>query len=311
MDNKDDKIRPVKTSGRKVVNKSYDWDDFDRRTGKKRAKNDNDTVEKKSSSIRLLSENEIKKRYQQQMRKQQLKMKRIRALLIFMSTVILVAILAFMTPIFNIRTISVSGNNIVTLEEIDAQIGSLVGENLFKTGSKEVKKRLKNIAYIDEAQITKRLFPPSVKVEVAECRPSGYISINGYNVVLNTELKVLDDKNRLSSEQIPEIKGAGNDKYTIGDIFKTDSSEKDEILSSLLKDLENLELISKVNEIDISKTTGIEFTYENRIKVLCGTQLDLERKLNLFRETILSNNIDENAKGTMDLTVTGKAVFDR
>ena len=46
MDNKDDKIRPVKTSGRKVVNKSYDWDDFDRRTGKKRAKNDNDTVEK-------------------------------------------------------------------------------------------------------------------------------------------------------------------------------------------------------------------------------------------------------------------------
>ena len=49
--------------------------------------------------------------------------------------------------------------------------------------------------------------------------------------------------------------------------------------------------------------------YQDRINGLCGTQLDLGRKLSLFRETILSNNISDKAKGTIDLTVTGKAVY--
>lgn len=308
MDKKDSKIRSVKTSGRKVIKSEYDWEEFDRRTSKtQRPQVHSENTDK---NIRLLTESEIKKRYQKQQKQKKLKMQRIRALLVFLSIIAFVIILVFMTPIFNIRSISVTGNQVVTLQEIDNCVNDLVGENLFKTGSETIKKRLNQIAYIEDASISKRIFPPSVKITITECKPAGYININGYKVIINSDLKVLDDKNNLSVEGIPEIIGTNTDKYTVGKTFETDSAEKNDILKSCLSLMEQTEIIHDVNTLDVSNTTGIEFVYQNRINVLCGTQLDLARKISLFRETIFSNNIAEDAKGTIDLTVTGKAVFD-
>lgn len=311
MDKKDSRVRPAKTSGRKVVKKEYDWDEFDRRTGNGRggSTSDEDAQPDGEKNIHLLTEKEIRQRYQRMQKQKRLKMQRIRALIIFLSAVIVVLILLFMTPVFNIRSISVTGNQIVTIEEFDAELGSLVGENLFKTGSGTITKRLHNIAYIDSVAVSKRIFPPSVKVTVTEHKPAGYININGYEVVVNSELKVLDDKNNLSTDGLPEITGVNTDKYTLGKQFETDNPDKTEILKTCLNVMEKTGIINDINSLDVSNMTGIEFIYQNRINVLCGTQLDLERKLNLFRETILSNNIAENAKGTIDLTVTGKAVY--
>ena len=305
--NKDkNKTRPVKTSGRKVVKKEYGWGEVEKKQGTKKSKRPDDGS---NSPIHLLSEEEIKNRYRRMQKEKELKAKRVRAILIFVCIIMLVVILAFMTPIFNIRTISVEGNSIVSVEEIDAQIGDLVGENLFRTGSSMIEKRLKNIAYVDEVSVSKRMFLPSVKVSIKECQPAGYIMVNGVELIINSELKILDDSNRLPTDNIPEITGLYTSEYDVGKTFESDESEKDEALRICLSQMEENGLIQSVNKIDIESITGIEFVYQDRINVLCGTQLDLGRKLSLFRETILSNNIGERAKGTIDLTVTGKAVY--
>lgn len=305
MDKDKNRKPPVKSSGRKVVRKDYNWEEFERRSGDR-------PINKKSTKqpkIQLLTDEEIKKRYRRQQREKEIKAMRMRALLVFLSCAMFVIILALMTPVFNIRSISVEGNEIVSIEEIDAQIGQLKGENLFRTGEKLIEKQLKNIAYVDEVSVSKRMFPPSVRVKITECQPSGFVTVNGVELIINSELKILDDSNRLSTDSIPEIKGMSISEYTVGKKLASDSSEKDEAIAICLSQMEQTGILPSVNSIDIENVTGIEFMYQNRINVLCGTQLDLNRKLNMFRETILSNNIAENAKGTIDLTVTGKAVY--
>lgn len=95
----------------------------------------------------------------------------------------------------------------------------------------------------------------------------------------------------------------------MGEFLTCENSEKTEILQTCLETLEKIDILNKVRDIDISETTGIKFRYDDRLDVLCGTQLDLERKLRLFKETVSNNNLAENAKGTIDLSVTGKAVY--
>ena len=50
-------------------------------------------------------------------KQQRLKIQRRRALLGFVLAVVLVSVLLFMTPIFNIRSVSVEGNVLVTAEQ--------------------------------------------------------------------------------------------------------------------------------------------------------------------------------------------------
>ena len=303
MDKKNNRPRSEKTSGRKVMNE-YDWEAFDRRTSMKPVKRE--TAE---PSVKLVSEAERKKRYKQQQKQQKLKIQRIRALMIFASAVIFMVILLFMTPLFNIREIAVSGNQVVTAEEMDAQIGNLVGENLFKTSGNTIVKRLKNIAYIEDVSVSKRLFPPSVKVVIKECRPAGYVGINGFNVVLNSELKVISDSNNIDVDNIPQISGVNTDSYKKGETFKTDSDEKTDALKTFLSSMERLEMIQDINYLDISSITDIEFRYQDRINVECGSSNSLERKLNLFKETVKSNNIAPDARGTLDLSIAGRATL--
>lgn len=77
----------------------------------------------------------------------------------------------------------------------------------------------------------------------------------------------------------------------------------------LLSTLEATGILDKVIEINVTDVTDITMNYDNRITVQCGTQLDLERKIRLFRETVMSNSLTENARGTMDLSESGKAIY--
>lgn len=255
------------------------------------------------------SELEQKQRYNKKQKQKRLKMKRIRAAVILLLIIVAVAALMLMTPLFNIRSITVEGNKYVTLQQIDEKVHDISRQNLFKVSSGNIKERLKSIAYIEDVDVAKKLFPPSVKITVKECIPAGYIVINGYEVVVDSQLKVLGDDNKFSSENIPEIKGMENDSYTVGKTFESANEEKQEVMVTCLKTMESTGIINKVDNIDISNLTGIKFRYDNRIDALCGTQLDLDRKIRLFRETVYSNSIAENAKGTVDLSITGKAVY--
>ncbi len=179
---------------------------------------------------------------------------------------------------------------------------------LFRSGRRKIRNTLKTIPYIDTVDVQKRLFPPSVKVTVTEYTPSAYIKIDGKTLLVNSELRVLTDTGN-NGETLPTVTGLTVTDYKLGEILKTDENEKFDITKISLSTLEATGILDKVIEINVTDVTDITMNYDNRITVQCGTQLDLERKIRLFRETVMSNSLTENARGTMDLSEPGKAIY--
>jgi len=56
--------------------------------------------------------------------------------------IIAILIVMFFTPLFNIRSVEITGNNKLTNEQIIVEVGELEGKNLFSTGG-GIKKKLK------------------------------------------------------------------------------------------------------------------------------------------------------------------------
>lgn len=304
MDENNRNIRVVKTGGRKVTKTTteYDWSRLEKRTLKEHKDVPERSVRREPTQL------ERKIRYQKKQKQQRLKIQRRRALLGFVLAVILVSVLLFMTPIFNIRSVSVEGNVLVTAEQFQEKLKPLVGQNLFRSGRRKIRNTLKTIPYIDTVDVQKRLFPPSVKVTVTEYTPSAYIKIDGKTLLVNSELRVLTDSGN-NGETLPTVTGLTVTDYKLGEILKTDENEKFDITKISLSTLEATGILDKVIEINVTDVTDITMNYDNRITVQCGTQLDLERKIRLFRETVMSNSLTENARGTMDLSESGKAIY--
>lgn len=289
-----------RTGGRRVTKTTteYDWGSLDSRTGLKK------TSAKQKGTTTL----EKRIRHQKRQKQKRLKAQRRRAFAVLISAVFLLIILLFLTPIFNIRSVSVDGNVLVGSEQFEEKLKPLIGENLFISGSGKIRKTLKTITYIEDAQVQKRLFPPSVKVTVKEYVPAAIIRSEGKSLLVNAQLRVLTDTGDVPVP-VPTISGFEASGYENGEILKSDDEEKTSALSIALSTLGATGIIDKTIEISVNNASDITINYDNRLTVLCGSSLDLERKLRLFRETLTSNSLAENARGTMDLREIGKAIY--
>lgn len=297
MDEKKSNIRLVKTGGRKVTKATTEYNSS---SADKRATAPNEG--------RGLSELEKRVRYQKKQKEQRLKLQRRRALATLILAAVLVLVLMFLTPIFNIRSVTVEGNRLVSAEQFSEKLQPLIGENLFRYGGGKIRKILKEIPYIDDVEVQKKMFPPSVKVVVTEYNPAALIQTESNTLLTNSELRVLADDGS-APEPIPVITGFSVSGFVLGETVETEETEKKEILTTVLETLESTEILDEIIEINVNDITDITLNYDNRITVLCGTQLDLERKLRLFKEAMRSNSLAENARGTMDLSGTGQAIY--
>ncbi len=301
MDEKKSNIRLVKSGGRRVTKTTteYDWNGLDKRTENRNA----DTPKKKRTA-----DLERRVRYQKKQKALRLKRQRRRALAILILSVVAVNVLLFLTPIFNIRSVTVEGNRLVSAEQFQEILKPLVGENLFRSGAGKIRKSLKSIAYIDTVEVEKKMFPPSVNVRVTEHTPAAIMKAEGAILLVNSDLRVLADSGEMP-EPVPVITGFSVKGFEKGEILKTDDSEKKDVLTVMLSTIQATGIIDKVIEINVNDVSDIKMNYDDRIDVLCGSTLDMGRKIRLFKETVTSNSLSENARGTMDLKEAGKAVY--
>ena len=73
--------------------------------------------------------------------------------------------------------------------------------------------------------------------------------------------------------------------------------------------MDNTGILAKTTYISVDDITSIKFNYDNRIEVLCGSQLELERKIRMFAAAMESPTMKTNSLGTLDLSVPGRAVY--
>lgn len=287
MDKKKNNIRLVKNGGRRVTGGEYP-----------------------PSGDSNLSGSELLKRkisYQKRQKERRMQKKRRQTVLVIAALIIIVLILLFLTPIFNIRTISVDGNETVSDEQIVERLKPLIGQNLLRTSDGKIENMLKEIPYVKDVGVQKKLFPPSVELTVTEYAPAAIIRTGGKNYVISSNLRVLDEL-QISQGSLPIITGVEIERADIGYDCEVKSGKGD-TLRIMLQTLEKTELIHSVAEINLMSLTAITMNYDDRITVQCGSQLDMEMKIRMFREAIMSEELSQNVRGTIDLSETGNAVY--
>ncbi len=265
-------------------------------------------------------QSELKERRDEQRRKQAMakirKRKKLRALRMrvtfaLITVVIISIIVLFFTPLLNIQGFGVSGNRIVTADEVTSRLEPLNGTNLILLSENDVAAQLSDLSYIEEVSIAKFVIPPTVEVSIVECVPAARVDMNGFNIVIDPQLKVLSDGEEFDTDALAHIDGIVVPKYSIGDTLTLDSEEeeKTQVLQTCLEVMNSLGMLSRLDYIDLTDITNIRFGYDDRIDALCGTRLELERKIRMFNAAVTSGNIDDNARGIIDLTVAGRAEY--
>lgn len=264
-----------------------------------------------TDSQRRITDADRRRKMEQERKQRLLRQKRIKAAAVFGLFLLVAVILIFMTPVFNIRQITLEGNSSVTKEQIQEKVGDLIGKNLFATTSGKIEARVKEIPQVSSADAAKKLFPPSIKLSITECSPAAYLLSGNKIIVIDSDLKILDDSNSFNTDVIPSISGISIPSYTLNTRLSSDSAEKEEILSTMLKSFESTGLLSSVSYVSLDDLTNIKFNYKNKIEADCGSQLELDRKIRMFAAAVSSDSLDANTTGTIDLSVPGTAVLDR
>ena len=303
MDNKDVK------STRKVINtQDYNWEKLEEEA--ENLKYGGDVLEvfnkPKPKKKKKKAKKPKKKRTQKE---QKLFEARLRATVMIGMALVLVWLILILVPIFNVRNISISGNKIVTPQQVSELVGDVKGTNLFLVSKRSIKKKLKTIDYINEVKVDKKLIPPSIEITVMEHIPAAYLQVGSSYVVINSSLIVLDENSATDMEAIPCITGVKIKSATLGKPLQSEKEAIPEVISQILKISEENEILGYIISIDLSDLNNITFNYDNRITVNCGTAIDIDRKMRLFNETIHNENIAPDAVGTIDLSETGKAKY--
>ena len=252
----------------------------------------------------------IRKRHSERQRKRIRRMKIRRTVFFSVLFLIAVFIILFYTPIFNIRSIEIQGNQKVEESVILSSIGDVEGNNIFRTKVSSIKKNILTIPYIDTVEIDRVILSSKLAVTVTECEEAAFITTSSGYVIIDSSAKVLAQaaENEMPVG-IPEVTGLSVTNVTVGEKLNIEESDKFDILVECLDIMKKIDILSGVRSISVADVSNITFNYEDRLDAICGTSVDLEKKLSFFKSAVNSSRLTENSRGTIDLTTAGRVIY--
>lgn len=238
---------------------------------KKKAKKKTNTKKQNKKTISK-KEEQIKKR------------KRIKSFRIikytFLLVLILTAIIATMTsPLFNIKKITVVGNEKITSDEIISLSQINIEENTYKTNMKKAKSKILENPYIKSVEI-KRKLPSNVEILVEERKTTFMIEYGNSYVYINNQGYILE----VSSEklEVPILQGAETitEDFIPGNRLCTEDLEKMSTVIKIMEVATNNEISSLITRIDIQNSQNYKILFETEQKVAyIGDGSDLNTKI--------------------------------
>lgn len=248
---------------------------------------------------------DIRARHLLRQKKKRRKKRIIRTILILILLCGACAAAMFLTPWFHITQIDVRGNQKVETEAIASACGVPIGSNTFQVNLSRASELVEKLPYVKTAQISRKLLPTKLVIEVSESTLVCQIPFAGGFVGIDDVGKVVEIESE-KIQGIPSILGVNLKDYELGHTAAFEDPIRLETLLMVLSELQETELLSGVTELDVSSVVDIKFMYEDRLRVYCGDTNNLKRKLLTFKEVSL-HQLEDNSRGEIDLTIEGKA----
>ncbi len=190
------------------------------------------------------------------------------------------------SPIFNIRKIEVTGNDVISSETVVSLSKINENDNIFKNTKSKIINNIKTNAYIDNVTVS-RHFPDTININITERKKAFAIKIlNSYAYICNTGY-VLEVKEEQENFPILEGISTSEENITAGNRLDVEDLEK---LNTVLKIIEvcaqnNLEY--NITSIDISDEENYSIYIDSeRKKIYLGDATNLSNRI-LYLKSIL------------------------
>ncbi|MGL4569728.1 MAG: cell division protein FtsQ/DivIB [Clostridium sp.] len=229
---------------------------------------------------------------------------------IFIIILLAIIIWLFITKssVFLIKNVSITGEHLVTKDFISEKAQEIKGENIFFVKSDEVKKLLKSDPYVGDITI-KRKFPSTLEVAVTEKNVAYYIKSNSNYDVISSDLVLLENVDKLKTEDLIEIIGLKKQSGELGQKYcdVSDDSRIENFFNDLYDIKKENSTSHKITKVDVSNLSHI-IVYFNEVEVKVGNGSDLTKKINTALNIMEDKKLNFK-KGYIDLSFDGAPVL--
>lgn len=216
--------------------------------------------------------------------------------------------LLFISPLFNIRSIYVRGNNHLSSKEILDASGIKKGDNIFSVNTTRAVNNIEKLSRADKCQI-ERTLPGKVTLTVTEKTESAYVKVKtGYAGIDETgRVMVVTKSCEVSCPLVSGVTASNAEKGSYIKFEDDNAKEKADILITLLSELSVRGMIADVKSINIKDTKNISLTLVTKTVVNLGEDGDenkdtLEYKI-AFLKAILEEDYPKSG-GIIELSDT-------
>lgn len=247
----------------------------------------NKKIKKSLPNNKQLSNQMVKK--QEKLNKKERKIKGIIKYGMLAILLIIVIACAMFSPLFNIKTIEIEGNKLISKNEIISLSQIQVGENTFKLNKNKTTNQIKENAYIDEV-IIKRKLPSNIIISIKEREPAYLLEYAGGYIYLDKHGYMLEISS--TKLELPILQGTATEttQFAVGNRLCVEDLEK---LSTLIKIMELVkvnELSNLVTRIDIENKENIKLIFETKEKIAhLGDSTNLIGKIPLVKKILEEN----------------------
>lgn len=231
--------------------------------------------------------------------------------LVFACAVIFVVFLILVYEnFFNVKKVRVTGDFTQEFsgDDILAQSGVEIGDNLFRVNKKEVEQRLlSKFSCIDKVTISKK-FPATLILDVDVYTPAMLLQLGEDCYILSHDTKVL--KVLGEGEEIPvgvcKIEANSIDECVEGEFVKFENEEEAEILIEIYSAFEKAGIAKRLTYLDTRNKFDIDAVVENRFEIVFGSSEGKEAKTELLSQ-VLQGDIWTDASGIIDVSDSREA----
>ena len=272
----------------------------DKQENKKTSKQPKQTKQNKPKGGQAKKQNNLTPKQQLAKKKRQAILRVIKWLTLLL-IIIGGIIFALLSPIFNVKTISVVGNEKISTDEIISLSGLQLEENIFKCRKDIITNGIKENAYIDTVKVIRKL-PDTIEIAVEERKASFVIQFANVYAVINNQGYVLEISNNNSAglTEITGIKTAEENLRVASRLNEIDLRKLGDVLR-IMEAANSNDLTSLITKINIADEDNYVLTLQkNKKTVYLGDASNLGTKMSWI---LMFNEKEANKEGEIILNM--------
>lgn len=247
-----------------------------------------DKTEKKEKNSKKKKEEKRKNTKGIKKEKKKTNTKAIRIVKFLIFFIIIIGAIAFfmLSPVFNIKTITVVGNNKLTTDEVISLSEITTGVNTFKILTGQAEKKVKQNSYIESVKISRKL-PDEIVVEVNERTATYMLEFVNSVVYINNQGYMLEITDQKISAPILTGINTPTEEFKEGNRLNKEDLQKMETVLKIMDTLGSYDLSNLVTKINIADKKNYILDLESEGKtVYLGNASNINTRIMYLKEIL-------------------------